>query len=574
MREEAVARHEKLFRTVGNWRLAIVIAGAALAWWNWYLLPIPVFGLIALMVFHERIYRRIVTEKRGAEYYRTCIARVENRWQNSGARGERFRDPHHPYAEDLDLFGSGSIFQLISSCRTSAGEMTLAHWLLRPSPRHAVAARQQAVGELRGRLDLREDVALLGEDVQAQIHPDTLTRWGAASPVVFPPGARWFTVLLASITVAGCVGYMLQFWPFRPVLAIILVQSILGYWLRPRVHEVLEGVETPSRDLRIFADLLARFEREPVSSPRLVALREELTTDGIPPSQQIARLQKLIEIHDWSHNQFFQPMARLMLWSTQFAIAIERWRVHSGPLIARWLEAVGELEALTSFAGYAYDHPDDVFPEFSEAGPSFDASGIAHPLLPSATAVRNDVRLDEELRLLLVSGSNMSGKSTLLRAVGLNAVLAWAGAPVRAERLTVSEMEIGASIRIMDSLQEGKSRFYAEITRIRQIMDLAYGGPRLLFLLDELLAGTNSHDRRIGAEAVVRTLVEKGAIGLVTTHDLALAQVAEALRPHAANVHFEDHMEDGVIAFDYKMRPGIIHKSNALELMRSVGLEV
>jgi DNA mismatch repair ATPase MutS len=336
----------------------------------------------------------------------------------------------------------------------------------------------------------------------------------------------------------------------------------------------LEAVDTPARDLLIFADLLARFEREPFSSPRLVSLRAELATEGQDPSKQIARLQKLIEVHDWAHNQFFRPMARLMLWSTQFAIAIESWRRKSGPSIARWLLAVGELEALTSLAGYAYDHPDDVYPELTERQPLFDARGLAHPLLPLGGAVRNDVCLDGELRLLLVSGSNMSGKSTLLRAVGLNAVLAWAGAPVRAERLAISDVAIGASIRILDSLHDGKSRFYAEITRLRQIMDLAAEPRPLLFLLDELLSGTNSHDRRIGAEGVVRTLVARGAMGLVTTHDLALAEVAEALQPNAANVHFEDHLENGVIAFDYKMRPGIIQKSNALELMRSVGLEV
>jgi DNA mismatch repair ATPase MutS len=188
--------------------------------------------------------------------------------------------------------------------------------------------------------------------------------------------------------------------------------------------------------------------------------------------------------------------------------------------------------------------------------------------------VRNDVRLDPNCRLLIVSGSNMSGKSTLLRAVGLNAVLAWAGAPVCARSLRVSPLAVGAAMRVQDSVLEGRSRFYAEITRIRQVVDLASGHRPLLFLLDEMLSGTNSHDRRIGAEAILRTLVSRGALGLVTTHDLALAEIADALAPHARNVHFEDHIENGRIAFDYLMRPGVVKRSNALELMRSVGLEV
>jgi len=188
--------------------------------------------------------------------------------------------------------------------------------------------------------------------------------------------------------------------------------------------------------------------------------------------------------------------------------------------------------------------------------------------------VRNDVSLTAGLKVLVVSGSNMSGKSTLLRTVGINAVLALAGAPVRARSLRIAPLALGASIRILDSIQEGTSRFYAEITRLRKLVSLADGPIPLLFLLDELLHGTNSHDRRIGAEAVVRGLVQQGAIGLLTTHDLALAHIVDVLAPHAVNVHFEDHIENGRIAFDYTLRPGVVKKSNALELMRSIGLKV
>jgi DNA mismatch repair ATPase MutS len=199
---------------------------------------------------------------------------------------------------------------------------------------------------------------------------------------------------------------------------------------------------------------------------------------------------------------------------------------------------------------------------------------LGHPLIPESRNVRTDLRLSDEPRVLVVSGSNMSGKSTLLRTAGVNVVLALAGAPVRARRLRLSPLQVGASIHIQDSLQAGASRFYAEIKRLRQIVDLTHGSVPVLFLLDEILHGTNSHDRRIGAEGVVRGLLDRGAIGLVTTHDLALARVAEELAPLAANVHFEDRLEDGKMTFDYRLRPGVVQRSNALELMRSVGLEV
>jgi DNA mismatch repair ATPase MutS len=306
----------------------------------------------------------------------------------------------------------------------------------------------------------------------------------------------------------------------------------------------------------------------------MLELKARLETEGLPPSRQIAKLRRLIAARDQARNQMFAVVAEPLFWSSHFAFAIERWRQISGPHIGIWIAAVGEMEALSSIAGYAAEHPDDPFPNLEDSGPVFDGTGIAHPLISERTAVRNDVRLDKTQKLLLISGSNMSGKSTLLRSVGLNTVLAWAGAPVRAESLRVSCLSVGASMRIQDSVLDGKSRFYAEITRLRQIVDMGEKEPPLLFLLDELLSGTNSHDRRIGSEAVVRSLVSRDTIGLVTTHDLALARIADALAPLAQNVHFEDHIEDGRIAFDYRMRRGVVTKSNAIELMRSVGLEV
>jgi DNA mismatch repair ATPase MutS len=276
-----------------------------------------------------------------------------------------------------------------------------------------------------------------------------------------------------------------------------------------------------------------------------------------------------------------------VLWTTHLAFAVEAWRRHSGPVVRRWLTATGEIEALCSLASHAFEHPDDPFPEFVgqtlssvnlATEPLLEAEGIGHPLIEESRVVRNDVRIGGAApagpRVLIVSGSNMSGKSTLLRTLGVNAVLAQAGAPVRARRLRLSPLAVGASIRVTDSLQGGVSRFYAEILRLRQILDeTARPGP-VLFLIDEFLHGTNSHDRRIGAEALVLGLVERGAIGLVTTHDLALADIAVTLGERAANVHFEDHIEDGRIVFDYAMRPGVVRKSNAIELMRSVGLEI
>jgi DNA mismatch repair ATPase MutS len=340
------------------------------------------------------------------------------------------------------------------------------------------------------------------------------------------------------------------------------------------MEAVVVSVDEATHELRLISEVLALLEHHAFHAPLLARLRNSLDAEGAPPSRQIARLNRIMDNLDSRENVFVRLLEPFLLWTPYWAIQVEEWRKHSGPAVRRWLEAVGDFEALSSIAGYSFEHPEDPFPELIESGACFEAEGAAHPLIPEGRAVRNDFSIGGELRIVVVSGSNMSGKSTFLRTLGVNAVLAQMGAPVRARKLRVSPLAVAASIRISDSLNEGISRFYAEILRLRQIIGLTAQDLPVLFLIDEFMHGTNSHDRRIGAEAMARSLVERGAIGLITTHDLALAGIADELGPKAANVHFEDFIEDGKIHFDYRMRPGVVRKSNAIELMRSVGLDV
>lgn len=579
-RRAAVARHEGRHRTLGNLRLLVVLAALGIAWlalarglfsaW-WLLAPAAVF--VALAVVHERVLRERRAAERAAAYYEKALARLEGRWMGVGESGDRFIDPSHPYAQDLDLFGKGSLFELLSAARTAMGEEVLAGWLRAPAPPAVVRERQAAVDELRPVLDLREDLAVLGEDVRSGVHPETLAAWGERAPLF---ASLWLRVPAAALAVAAVAGAVAWAgWGVRlPFLLVVLAEAGLILALRRRVAQAIEEVEAAAHDLAVLSQVLVRLERERFVSPRLAALRNELESAGWPPSRRIARLQRLAELVDSRDNVLVKLIDPFVLWTVQLAFAVEAWRAGSGPEVRRWIQAVGEMEALSSLAGYAYEHPADPFPEIVTDGARFEGEGLAHPFLAPDRAVPNDVALGDHLRVLVVSGSNMSGKSTLLRTVGVNAVLAQAGAPVRARRLRMSPLHPAAVIRVTDSLQAGSSRFYAEITRLRQIVDLTGGPIPVLFLLDEFLHGTNSHDRRIGAEAIVRGLVERGAIGLVTTHDLALADIAGVLAPRAGNVHFEDRLENGKLYFDYLLRPGVVRKSNALELMRSVGLEV
>ncbi|MFP6641490.1 MAG: DNA mismatch repair protein MutS, partial [Myxococcota bacterium] len=344
--------------------------------------------------------------------------------------------------------------------------------------------------------------------------------------------------------------------------------------LRPRVSRVIQAAQAPGHELTVLSHLLSLIEAEPVNSELLVDLRAHLEIDGAPPSSKIADLRRMLDLLDARKNQFFAPIGAVLLWGTHLAVALESWRARCGPGLEGWISAAADIEALCAIAGYAYENPDHIFPEIVDEGPCFEGTGLGHPLIAREHCVCNDLSLGGGRPALMMSGSNMSGKSTMLRTVGCSAVLAMAGAPVRATSLRISPLQVAASIRISDSLRQGVSHFLAEIQRLGQVVELTGGEWPVIFLLDEVLHGTNSHDRRIGAGALIRGLLEREAIGIVTTHDLALADLEVEEAGRIENVHFEDQIVDGRMVFDYRLRPGIVTHSNALELMRSVGLEV
>jgi hypothetical protein len=594
---DRLGRHEG---TVANLRVGLFAVTAVVAWlawgerigWGWIVVPIA--GFVGLVVVHERLKRLIHRAGRAVAYYERGLDRVEDRWPDGGEDGTRFADEGHPFAGDLDLFGRGSLFQRINTARTLAGEATLAAWLKTPqAPVEIIRARQEAVADLAARLDLREELDSLGDDVRDGLDADAIIAWGEAPAILPGRRVRTLTLVLATIAVPTFVAWALGLavsWGWTPPLtfagmifegtgptpffAAALLELGLWFALRTRIGRVLGPVDRRAAELERLAGLLHRIEREEFAAPALRSIRDGLSVAGEPPSRRIGRLARLVRRVDSLRNPMVGPVAALTMAGTRLAFDVESWRVGSGPAIAGWIDAVGRVEAFASLGAYAFENPDDVTPEVVDHGALFDAEALGHPLIPLAKVVRNSIRLGDGLRVLVVSGSNMSGKSTMLRTVGVNAVLAMVGAPARAVRLRLSPLYLGATLRIQDSLQAGASRFYAELTRLRQVVGLAGGEPPLLFLLDEIFHGTNSDDRRIGAEGVVRGLIDRGAIGMVTTHDLALAAIADRLAARAANVHFSDRFEDGRLVFDYTMRPGVVEHSNALALMRAVGLDV
>lgn len=577
---------EKRSDLLGNGRL--LLAGVALilvilplftkdglAWWG--LIPVAI-AFVVIGKLQDRAFDRRRRFDGAVRFYREALDRLEEKWRDlpdDGADLGRDLPPTH-YAGDLDLFGRASLYQLLSRAVTERGRRTLADWLREAAPVEETRRRQAAVKELAEKLDFAETLATAaaGDEV-GPIDHDKLLAWGEEESR-FP--AEGFLKLLAiahPVVLFATLAYWVAGGSRAPLIVAILLQVITVFvtrrWTEPRAS-VLSG---PERALSRFARLVEAIETAELTAPRLKELQGELRGSG-RASERIRALTRLVDLLDARLNMFFAlSIGPALMWDLNLTLRADRWRREIGPSLRKWFAAIGEIEALVSFGALLRERPDYALPELVE-GSVFDARGLTHPLIDRTRVVENDLTLGGAGSVLMLSGSNMSGKSTLLRSVGVNVVLARAGAPVAAAQLRVSELELATSVRIVDSLAHGTSHFYAELARLKHIVDLAKETERpVLYLLDEMLHGTNSRERFIGAVSVIKWLSNSGAMGIVTTHDLALAKVAEEL-PHGkvTNQHFSDDIVDGEMHFDYRLREGPVASTNALRLMRHVGIDV
>lgn len=577
LNEQRLATERRYDRLLGYSKIAVGLVAFLLLvrfvhllnGFRYILIPVAAFAVLA--VLHDHVLVRIRGILAVIAFYQRALDRLEDRWAGKGETGSRFLIEAHPYARDLDIFGAGSLFELLCIFRTRAGEETLARWLLEPAPPAEIVARQGAARDLQPRVEFREKLFTAGNRVRLGVHPEKLAQWGERE---HPLPSRLFAliaVVLALCWVASLV-YGVLTEAYTAFILISALDILVNRQLKKRLAGVADAIEEATTDLDILGKVLQILEHEPFSSPRLVELQAALRNAGVAPSIAIRKLDRIVHYLEQRKSLFVGIFNSFIFYSVLWTLRAESWHRTFGPSIRGWLAVAGQMEALAALSCYAFEHPHDTWPEFVEGSACFDAQALAHPLLPEGKAVRNDFQLGDGLQLIVLSGPNMSGKSTFVRGIGVNAVLAQCGAPVRATRLRMSPLAVGASICVLDSLQGGISRFYAEIHRLKLIADLTLKPTPVLFLLDELLSGTNSHDRFEGTQLVVRSLVGHNAIGLVTTHDLALARIPESMGGRARNDHFEDHFEDGKLTFDFKLKPGIVQTSNALKLMESIGL--
>jgi hypothetical protein len=590
-----VTREDGRIRIIGMARILAVAAVlglvGALVWTevtrSAWLGVIGLVGLfVVLVVLHQRTFARRGRAAAVQRFHDRGIARLSGKWTEHARDGAAFGSVDHPYSGDLDVFGKASLFQLMNAAETPFGEQALAAFLAGPSRAadvdarawaEGLSARQAAVKELAAKLEFRERLSAVAHVVSSERpDPTPFVDWAEQATPLGPSAASRVLAFVLPVLAVGAMGTGAALGLPRLTWVTVVAAELVFLWThRVKTASIIGAASSKEGTLGRFTDVFAVVEGETFEAPELRRLQDELRAGGTKVTREMAALGRIIGFVDARQNEVFRLfISPVLLWDFHCAVALDRWRTRAGPRVRGWFATLGQLEALASLAGFAFEGPDRCWPELADHA-CFEGHAMGHPLLAAGQRVDNDVVLPRPAWALVVTGSNMSGKSTLLRAIGLNAVLAMAGAPVCATRLSIGKVAVATSMRVSDSLEAGISHFLAELKRIKRVVDMARERPPVLFLLDEILHGTNSRERLIGARAIVRSLTDLGAFGAVSTHDLGLAEPVPELSGRVENVHFQEQVDAaGVMTFDYRLRAGVVQSSNALRLMRAVGLDV
>jgi hypothetical protein len=576
--------------------MLVAVAWAHLPSYAW----LGVVGLVgafgALVVIHARVHGELEHKLAAQRFHEQAIARMNGKWRTFPSTGEGWATATHAYAGDLDIFGRASLFQLVDTTSTRFGEEVLAGWLSGNEPLEdiddeaffaVVRARQKAVVDLAPRVRLREELSALGSLIeQGKPDPRPFVMWATQSNTPRLPGAlRIVGIILPAITLGTAIGASLGVVPRVAFAVAFALSAAVLVALTTRISPILTAASSKENALSRYANMLALLENETFEASALIALQARLKESGANATREMASLSTIVSFLDARNNGAFRFfIGPIFMWELWCALALDGWRARAGKAALGWFRALAELEALASLAGFSFERPDHTFPELVEE-PVFETTALGHPLIDAEKRVPNDVTMAGPGRALVVTGSNMSGKSTLLRAIGTNVVLANAGAPVCATYMRLGRVRIATSMRVSDSLEEGTSHFYAELKKLKFVLEVAKKQAMrklsgvgltatLLFLLDEILHGTNTRERLIGARAILRELVMLGAMGAVSTHDLGLGDLEGEMPDRVRNVHFEEQVEGDVMTFDYRLRQGIVQSSNALRLMKIVGIDL
>ena len=548
-----------------NQQLAAVVA-----------LSVGIAGFLILLKKHQQVKRERDFNHHLAFINQDEATRLKRQYLRPET-GEQFASPTHSYTGDLDVFGKHSLFRLLNRTHTYLGQNRLATWLKAPASPDAIRLRQEAVSELKPELNWRQEFeaqAYLEETVNRS--PDALVKWATAEIAPLPGYLNLIRFLFPAITLGLFVAWLTGYMPGSGVLFALAIHGLVLSRLSARAVEASEQTVDISTALKAFQNLFRQAEKVAGDSVRVRAIRQALTAGSSPASTVIGQLSKLTEGLNYRRNPYFYFLFGVAtLWDIHYLLRLEAWRTKHGADLSLWFDALGELEALNSLTGLSYAHPSYATPDIVDDALTLDFTQAAHPLLAPERSIGNSLTFTGNGQTILITGSNMSGKSTFLRTVGANVVLALAGAVVSAERFWCSPVHVFTSMRTQDSLEESTSSFYAELKRLQTLIGLTKQPKAIpvLYFLDEILKGTNSADRHRGAEALIRQMHQTTASGFVSTHDLELGQLTDA-DSFVRNFHFQSDLNNGELVFDYKLRPGICESFNASQLMQAIGIEM
>lgn len=532
---------------------------------------ILIFGV--LVNRHDRIKYKVKQNGFLSQINEDEILRLKGNL-NSFDQGIFFIDEDHPYHIDLDIFGENSLFQLLNRTTTYWGRKILSNWLSEPATDNEICSRQLAVQELAENLDWSQEFQATGKHFEDHRNIKVFLNWLEEKPLIL--GNRFYQIIRYAGPIIIFVLLVLLIFsmiPWTILLAGVFLQGLVLFFVIDPVRTIHESTSASIKSLQSFEALIGMVEKKDFQSNKLQEIRSIYRLKGMPASEIIGQLKRILQRLDNRSNQIYQLFNVILLFDLHYAIAAEVWKKSQPDDIKKWFATLGEMEAINSLAAYHYANPDYSFPEISMDDFVFQAENMGHPLIPSRKRINNDFSLRGKGTIALITGSNMAGKSTFLRTVGVNVILALMGAPVCAEKLILSDFRVFTSMRTQDNLEENISSFYAELKRIRLLFDKIDPQLPLLFLLDEILKGTNSRDRHLGAVSLVKQLSGENVAGLISTHDLELARNAMKASK-VTNYSFESLIQGNEISFDYKLNPGICETFNASILMEKMGIRL
>jgi len=553
----------------------------------WFVVPVCVFAFIFLL----NRYNHLNDRKRNAtdlkEINENELLRIENKLSGF-PMGQPYLNRDHAYVADLDIFGPHSLFQLLNRTTTESGSHLLAMWLSAPSPKETIIERQHAIQELKPSLQWRQQFQSAGQPyINSESDFQKLLKWFESKEYLLPKQTKYilgsiFLAVLTSVFVGLYVQYSIAEGLnvyLLPLLLVLMFNHFLLKKVAPIAEEIIDHTHQNVQILGGYESLAQTIVSESFNSKKLTNLQSDLTQRESSANKEIKRLKDLLEgfqlrgSKSSSGNMFYKILNQFWLLDIFYIIKVENWKVRNRDQVHSWIEAISEFEVLNSLSGFAYSNPDFTFPEIDDEQYNIKFENVGHPLIKRENRISNNFDMRGRGHISMITGSNMAGKSTFLRTVGINLILALMGAPCCAKSAKVSNMKLFTSMRTQDNLEEGVSSFYAELQRVKQLLKFIEGGQPIFFMLDEMFKGTNSEDRYKGGVSLIKQLSELNTFGIISTHDLDLAKLV-GKNMKVLSYSFNSTIHEGELKFNYKLQDGICTDFNASELMKKSGIKI